>query len=160
MKLRVMLFAAAALVLVACGEKKSEQNQAATPTPDAAGNPVASSPAAGVEFTLMGGYVPTFETRLRSKRDEPLADGRSRHIVIVEYNVADDVIGDLLAADLKARGLCVKEPCERNGATRYIAQNSKVGRLTADINKDPTLKLPPKAQGTIYFVWEDLAKEQ
>lgn len=160
MKLRVMLFAAAALVLVACGEKKSEQNQAATPTPDAAGTPSATSPVAGADFALMGGYVPTFETRLRSKRDEPLADGRFRHVVIVEYNVADDAIGDLLAADLKARGLGVKDPVERNGAIRYVAQNSKVGRLTADINKDPALKLPPQAQGTIYFVWEDVAKEQ
>lgn len=158
MKLRVMLFAAAALVLVACGERKSEQHQAATPAPDAAGAPAATGP--GAEFALMGGYVPTFEARLRSKRDEPLADGRFRHVVILEYNAGDDVIGDLLSADLKARGLSVKDPVERNGATRYVAQNSRVGRMTADINKDPALKLPPQAQGTIYFAWEDVAKEQ
>lgn len=160
MKLRIILFAVAALVLVACGEKKSEQNQDAAPAQDASGKSAASSPVAGASFTLMGGYVPTFEARLRSKRDEPLADGRFRHITIVEYNVADDAIGDLLLADLKARGLAVKEPVERNGAIRYVAQNSKVGRLTADINKEPALKLPPQAQGTIYFVWEDLAKGQ
>ncbi|WP_203323183.1 hypothetical protein [Pseudoxanthomonas beigongshangi] len=160
MKLRVMLFSAAALVLVACGEKKSEQDKTAVPAVDAAATPAVTGPAAGVDYTLLGGYVPTFETRLRSKREEPLSEGRSRHIVIVEYKATDDAIGDLLSADLKARGLVVKEPVERNGAIRYVAQNSKIGRMTADINKDPALKLPPEAQGTIYFVWEDVAKEQ
>lgn len=160
MKLHVLLFAAAALMLGACGEKKSEQNQAADQGPGAVGTPIPTASVARAEFSLMGGYVPTFEVRLRSKRDEPLADGRFRHIVIVEYNVVDDAVGDLLSADLKARGLSVKDPVERNGAIRYVAQNSRVGRMTADINKDPALKLPPQAQGTIYFAWEDVAKEQ
>lgn len=161
MKLRVVLCMAAVLTLAACGEKKSEQNQVAAPTPDAgASQEAAAAPAAGAEFALMGGYVPSFGNRLRSKREEALSDGRFRHIVIIEYNAADDAIGDLLAADLKARGLSVKDPVERNGAIRYVAQNSRVGRMTADINKDPALKLPPQAQGTIYFVWEDVAKGQ
>lgn len=130
-----------------------------TETTPAAGPASAdSAPAAAVRdgARLMGGYVPTFAHRVRSQRHEPGEGGKYRHIVIVEYLGIDDAqIGDVLRRDLEDRKLTVRGPMERAGAQRYLAQNSRIGQMFADINTQPKLALGKGAQGTIYFTWQD-----
>jgi hypothetical protein len=80
-----------------------------------------------------------------------------RHIVIVEYWDLDrDEAVATLEKELKARGLAVKEPVVRDdGALRLVAQNSKVGRMTVDLNTTPAVALSEGAKGTMYFSWQD-----
>jgi hypothetical protein len=152
------LMLVAGMTLAACSSQTNptppatRASAAATATPGAEGEPAAKAESA----RLMGGYVPTFSYRLRSQRHQASGDGKYQHIVIVEYLDVDDAeIGDILRRDLEGRGLAVRGPAEHSGAQRYVAQNSRVGRMFADINAEPQLALGKRAQGTIYFSWQD-----
>lgn len=107
---------------------------------------------------LMGGYVPTFEHRLRSQREDRLEDGGTRHVAVVEYYVSDDEVERMVQADLESLRLNVTGPEAMNDSVRFVARNSKVGRMTADINRDPSLQLRPGANGVIRFSWVEAAR--
>lgn len=154
MNKNILATIALAILLSACdSETNSASPQpAATAVADTAPAPAPSAPGA----VLMGAYTPAFAHRVRSQRHEALGDGKYQHVVIVEYMDMDEqVVGETLSRELAGRGLNVKGPMERNGAQRYLAQNSKVGQMYADVNSKSALELSPGARGIIYFSWQD-----
>lgn len=156
MNKNILAAIALAILLSACDSETNgaSPQPAATPVAGADTTPAPAPSAPGA--VLMGGYTPAFAHRVRSQRHEAIGDGKYRHVVIVEYMDMDEqVVGETLSRELAGRGLNVKGPMERNGAQRYLAQNSKVGQMYADINSKSTLELGAGARGTIYFSWQD-----
>ena len=146
-----------ATALLVAGCSSSEQSAGnAGPSSDAVDAQVAAK-SRGPKAQLMGSFVPKFAHRVRSQRHDDLGNGMFRHIVIVEYWDLDrDEAVATLEKELKARGLAVKEPVVRDdGALRLVAQNSKVGRMTVDLNTTPAVALSEGAKGTMHFSWQD-----
>lgn len=154
MKNTMKFFAAAAIcaLLAACGPG----DKAAATGGKGNGSQGTAAPNEK-KATLMGGYTPKYNHRLRSQRVDSLPDGKFRHIVIVEYiGYSADEIPQVLAGDLKAAGLTAKGPSAGpGGAQRFFGQNSKIGQLTADLSTNSTLKLGRGANGTVYYSWID-----
>jgi hypothetical protein len=147
-----------ATVLLVAGCSSGEQSEGnAAPSADGADARVGAAKPRGPKAQLMGGFVPKFAHRVRSQRHDDLGNGMFRHIVIVEYWGLDgDEAVATLEKELKARGLVVKKPVVRDdGAMRLVAQNSKVGRMTVDLNTTPAVALSEGAKGTMHFSWQD-----